>query len=400
MASTLLAGGRVFDGTGSGIRSADVLIEDGVIGGIGDDFTADVTVDVAGKVLIPGLFDCHTHIGWPNGFDDPMKRLSVHKAEFVLRFPATAQMYLNMGITTVRDAAFVPLGVKTAVHKGVVSGPRMQISIVMLSSTGGHADGYLPFGGSADHTVTPGIPEPLCDGPDDCISKTREVIRAGADVVKIAITGGFASPADHPTHTTFSQDEVNAIVEAAADLGRPVMAHAHGAEGIKRAVRAGVRSIEHGTYLDEEGAEMMAEAGIWLVPTLTNLDSVEKWANDPTQPESIREKWASIGDIGGKAFQLAVDKGVRVAMGTDCPVTPHGNNLRELEHMVAFGLTPQQALLAATALAAELMDLDDQLGTLEAGKIADVVVVDGDPFDYSTLKDRIVQVWKDGIQIV
>ncbi len=150
MGSTVFSGGQVFDGTGSKIRSADVLVEDGVVRQIGEGIDGDVTVDVAGKVLIPGLFDCHAHIAWPNGFLDPMALLSVHRDELVLRFPATARTYLNMGITTVRDAGFASLGAKTAIEKGVVDGPRMQISVTPLSSTGGHFDGYMPFGGSAD----------------------------------------------------------------------------------------------------------------------------------------------------------------------------------------------------------------------------------------------------------
>jgi imidazolonepropionase-like amidohydrolase len=330
-----------------------------------------------------------------------MGRLSAHPDELVLRFPETARSYLDIGITTARDAGFTSLGMKTAVDKGYIAGPRLQIAILMLSSTGGHADEYMPFGGKPHSDVAPaGFPDPICDGIDGCIAKTREVIRAGADVIKIAVSGGFASPGGNPNHATFSQDEIKAIVDTAADLGRPVMAHAHGAEGIKRAVEAGVRSIEHGTFLDEEGATMMVEAGTWLVATLTVNDSVKAWANDPDQPESVRAKFSTIVDTGGEGFRLAIEKGVKVAMGTDCPISPHGTNLRELEHMVDNGLTPHQALLAATANAAELMGLDDQLGTLEPGKIADIVVVDGDPFEFSTLSDRIEQVWKDGSQVV
>lgn len=400
MATTVFKGGRVFDGTGNGLRAADLLIEDGAIRGVGEGLAGDVEIDVSGRALIPGLFDCHVHLAMPNGFMNVVKLLSVHRDEVVLRLPETARMYLELGITTVRDAGWTSLGAKTAIDRGVIAGPRMQVSIVQLSSTGGHSDIFMPFGGDPLRDRATGFPDPLCDGVEGCIAKTREVIRAGADVVKIAMTGGFASPGDDPGHTTFSQDEVTAIVETAADLGRPVMVHAHGAEGIKRAVRAGVRSIEHGTYLDEEGAAMMAEAGTWLVGTLTTGEVIEQWANDPDQPESVRAKFASVGDISGQAFRLAVDHGVKIAMGTDCPTAPHGRNLRELEHMVAYGFTAEQALVAATAGSAELMGLDDRLGTLEPGKIADVVVVDGDPFEFATLGDRIEQVWKDGARVV
>jgi imidazolonepropionase-like amidohydrolase len=179
-----------------------------------------------------------------------------------------------------------------------------------------------------------------------------------------------------------------------------VMSHAHGPEGIKRAVRAGVRSIDHGTYLDEEGAAMMVERGTWLVPTLTAGDTTEELANDPKLPERVRAKLRSLGRPEFDAFRLAAEAGVKVAMGTDCPVAPHGTNLRELVHMAAHGLTPEQALVAATSSAAELMGLQGELGTLEPGKRADVVVVDGDPFDFDTLPERVEQVWKDGVRVV
>jgi imidazolonepropionase-like amidohydrolase len=219
-------------------------------------------------------------------------------------------------------------------------------------------------------------------------------------VIKIASSGGFLSPADDPSQPNFSEAEVASIVRAAADLGRWVMSHAHGAEGIKRAVRAGVRSIEHGTYLDDEGIELMLDRGTWLVPTLTAGDTTEEIANNPQVPEAVRAKMRELGRPELEAFRRAVEAGVKIAMGTDCPVAPHGTNLRELELMAWHGSAPEQALVAATSSAAELMGLQDELGTLEAGKRADVVVVDGDPFDFSTLRDRIEQVWKDGARVV
>ena len=179
------------------------------------------------------------------------------------------------------------------------------------------------------------------------------------------------------------------------------MSHAHGAEGIKRAVRAGVRSIDHGTYLDEEAAAMMVERGTWLVPTLTAGDTTDELADRSRRsPPAVREKLRGLGRPEFDAFRLAADAGVKVAMGTDCPVSPHGTNLNELVHMAANGFTPEQALVAATSSAAELMGVQDELGTLEPGKRADVVVVDGDPFAFDTLRERIAQVWKDGVRVV
>jgi len=316
------------------------------------------------------------------------------------RIPETLRTYLRLGITTVRDASGTDLGVKRAVEDGVLSGPRMQLSVQMLSITGGHADATLPSGTIAPWGVEyPGMPGGVCDGVAGVTAKVREVVAAGADVIKIASSGGFLSPLDDPMLPHFSQDELDAIVRTAADLNRWVMSHAHGAEGIKRAVRAGVRSIEHGTYLDDEAAAMMVERGTWLVPTLTAGDTTDEIARNPNVSEQVRDKMLGIGRPELDAFALAAEAGVRVAMGTDCPVAPHGTNLHELQLMAENGFTPEQALVAATSSAAELMGLFDRLGTIEAGKIADLVMVDGDPFDFEKLADRIDAVYQGGVRV-
>ena len=294
-------------------------------------------------------------------------------------------------------------GLRLAVDEGTLAGPRMQISVTMLSMTGGHSDPWLPSGppglgfGSVEY---PGMPSGICDGVDGVSAKVREVIRAGADVIKIASSGGYLSPSDDPMEPNYSQQEVDAIVRTAADLGTWVMSHAHGAEGIKRAVRAGVRSIEHGTFLDAESAEMMLERGTWLVPTITAGDTTEALANDEKVPPAVRAKLGDLGRPELDAFRLAAEAGVKVAMGTDCPVAPHGTNLNELRHMAAHGFTPALALQAATRSAAELMGLQDELGTLERGKRADLVVLDGDPLVFDGYEERIEQVWKDGTRVV
>jgi imidazolonepropionase-like amidohydrolase len=317
------------------------------------------------------------------------------------KIPATLRTILGLGITTVRDASGADLGVKRAVEDCVLVGPRMQISVQMLSITGGHADPTLPSGGMSSWGVEyPGMPSGVCDGIAGVEAKVREVVAAGADVIKIASSGGFLSPLDDPNLPHFTEEEVARIVRTAADLGRWVMSHAHGAEGIKRAVRAGVRSLEHGTYLDEEAVGLMLERGTWLVPTLTAGDATEEIANNPAVPEPVREKMRGLGRPELEAFRLAADGGVKVAMGTDCPVAPHGTNLRELQLMAENGFTPQQALVAATSSAAELMGLRDRLGTIEPGKLADLVVVDGDPFAFDTLADRIEAVYKEGVRVV
>jgi len=397
---TVFHGGRVFDGTGADLATGDVAIQDGRIVEVGAGLDGDEVVDCVGKAALPGLFDTHVHV--TSRYEDD--ELTIQHRPFSYGFylvPAILRQTLALGITTVRDAGGADAGLRQAVADGVLVGPRMQVSITMLSQTAGHKDDVLPSGGiSAGWLPYPGFPAGVCDGVDGCRQKVREVVRAGADVIKIASSGGFFSPADDPKHPHFQQDELDAIVSAAADLGRWVMSHAHGPEGIKRAVRAGVRSIEHGTFLDAEAAEMMVDRGTWLVPTLTAGDTTEELANDPKLAPEIRAKFQGLGRPEFDAMRLAAEAGVKVAMGTDCPVAPHGWNLNELVHMANNGFTPAQALHAATGSAADLMGMDDRLGTLEPGKIADVVVVDGDPFAFDTLKERIEQVWKAGARVV
>jgi len=397
----VLTGGRVFDGTGAPVADADLSFEDGRIVDVGRGVDGDESVDVAGATLLPGLFDCHVHIAYR--YEDHDELGAMH-LPFSFRFFTIAEnlrLTLALGITTVRDAGGADLGLKRAVAEGVLVGPRMQISVNMLSMTGGHSDAWLPSGGSSSWGITyPGMPDGVCDGVEGVALKVREVIRAGADVIKISSTGGFLSPTDDPSMPHFSQEEVDSIVGTAADLGRPVMSHAHGVEGIRRAVRAGARSVEHGTYLDRETAEMMVERGTWLVPTLTSGDTTEALAEDPKVPEPIREKLRGLGRPELDGFRVAAEAGVKVAMGTDCPVAPHGTNLRELQLMAENGFTPQQALVAATSSAAELMGLADELGTLAPGKRADVVVVDGDPFEFEKLPGRIRTVYKDGVRAI
>jgi imidazolonepropionase-like amidohydrolase len=394
-------GGSVFDGTGAPAAPADIVIDDGRIVEVGTGLDADDGVDCTGKALLPGLFDCHVHLAFRyEDFDEYARMQEPFSAAF-FRMAQTLRTTLGLGITTVRDAAGADAGLKLAVEEGTLVGPRMQISVTMLSMTGGHNDPWLPSGTHGIYGIEyPGMPSGVCDGVDGVSRAVREVIRAGADVIKIASSGGFLSPADDPMEPNYSQEEVDAIVRTAADLGTWVMSHAHGPEGIKRAVRAGVRSIDHGTYLDAEAIEMMLERGTWLVPTLTAGDTTDALAADEKVQPSVRKKLRGLGRPELDAFRIAAEAGVKVAMGTDCPVAPHGTNLNELRHMAANGFTPGQALHAATMSAAELMGLQDELGTIEAGKRADLVVLDGDPLVFDDYEARIEQVWKDGVQVV
>jgi imidazolonepropionase-like amidohydrolase len=396
----VVRGGRIFDGTGSDPADGDVMIEDGRIVDVGTGLDGDEAVDVAGRTLLPGLFDCHTHVcsSHVDTWRSAQTPFSYQFFEAVVNLAAT----LRTGITTVREAGGADVGVKQAVDDGLIPGPRMQISIIMLSQTGGHGDDWYPSGAVIPFNIPhPGRPSGIVDGPDDVRRKVREVLRAGADVIKVATSGGVLSPRDDPRHAHLRPDELEALVEEATAAGVFVMAHAQGADGIKNAVRAGIRSIDHGIFLDDEAIELMKQRGTWFVPTLVAPQGVLDAVHAGIQlPPAVVDKARMVVDVHRAAFRHAVEAGVRIAMGTDSGVTPHGQNLRELALMVDGGLTPAAALEATTRSAAQLMGLDDDLGTIEPGKLADLVVVSGDPYDVGTLGERVEQVWKAGVQVV
>ena len=401
MTRLLFTGGTVLDGTGADATAADLVVEDGRIVDIGSGLDGDESVDLAGRTVLPGLFDCHTHV-----VVSSIDTMRLMQTPFSYRFFQAAknlEATLRIGITTVRDAGGADLGVKQAVEDGLVPGPRMHISLSMLSQTGGHGDGWMPFGGTVRALLTdhPGVPETLVDGVDEMRHKVRELIRMGADVIKVATSGGVLSPRDKPTHAHFRLAELEALVEEATAAGIFVMAHAQATPGIKNAIRAGIRSIEHGIYLDDEAIQMMLDRGTWLVPTLVAprgvIDAADAGASIP---EASVAKAREVVDTHTASFAKAVAAGVKVAMGTDSGVTPHGQNLRELGLMVEGGMSPMQAIVATTRSAAELMGLESELGTLEPGKRADLVLVEGDPLEVETLADRVTAVYQDGVRVV
>lgn len=399
MTRTVLSGGRVFDGTGSAIADADVVISDGKILDVGTGLDGDEHVDVTGLTVLPGFVDCHVHV-MASGVD-LVRRL---QRPFSYQFFEAARNLaatLDCGITTVRDAAGADLGVQRAVDHGLIDGPRMQIAITALSQTGGHGDGWLPSG-ITTFLMSPhaGRPAGLVDGPEEMRKRVREIIRAGADVIKVHTSGGVLSPRDSPKHAQFRPDELQALMAEARAAGLPVMAHAQATDGIKNALRAGVRSIEHGIYLDDEAIEMMLGNGAWLVPTLVAPHAVVNAARTGSQmPDGVVAKAQDVIAAHAAAFARAVAAGVKIAMGTDSGVGPHGSNLDELPLMAAGGMTPAQVLTATTQSAAELMGLGDETGTIMPGKHADLVVLDGDPFDLAKLKDNIRAVYADGRKV-
>ena len=402
MARTLFRGGSVFDGTGSPPEAAEVVVEGGRILEVGTSLDGDEVVELGGRTLLPGLFDCHVHFASSGNLDPlyrPMRPFSLKYFEAVLNMEAT----LRTGVTSVRDAGGSDLGVKTAVERGMVRGPRMQISITMLSQTGGHGDTHLPSGGCfAWHHSYPGNPSGLVDGPDEMRVRVRELIREGADVIKVATSGGVLSPRDDPRHGHFRDDELGVLVSEASSAGRHVMAHAQATEGIKAAIRAGVRSIEHGIYLDDEAIEMMLESGTWLVPTLAAPRAVISAAESGTRlVEAVERKAREVIDAHTESFRRAVAAGVRIAMGTDSGVGPHGRNLEELGLMADnSSMTALDSWAATTSSAAELCGVDDLLGTIAPGKLADLVALEGEITDLEKLGQRVWGVWKEGVRQV
>jgi imidazolonepropionase-like amidohydrolase len=393
---TVFAGGQVFDGTGAGLADGDVAIEDGRIVDVGPDLDADESIDVGGRTLLPGLFDCHTHV--------MLGHIDIWR---LIQTPFSYKFYdaihnlgatLDAGITTVRDAGGADLGVKQAVEEGLVRGPRLQISIRMLSQTGGHGDGWLPSG-ERIHLFPdyPGSPNSIVDGPEEMRRKVRELVQAGAEVIKVATSGGVMSPRDKPDQPGFDVEELAVLVTEARAAGLEVMAHAQATSGIKNALRAGIRSIEHGIYLDDEAIQLMLDRGAYLVATLVAATGVVEAADRGLSiPEASLAKAIEVIAAHRESFRAAYEAGVNIAMGTDSGVTPHGENLRELALMAECGMPRDEVLVATTRAAADLMGYGDELGTLEPGKRADVVLVDGDPFDFPTLKERIAAVYKDG----
>jgi imidazolonepropionase-like amidohydrolase len=349
---------------------------------------------------LPGLFDCHVHVLF-SGID----LLRDLQTPFSYRFFVAArnlEVTLRAGITSVRDAAGADAGVKQAIDAGLVAGPRLQIAIDIISQTGGHGDEYFPCGFDVPlmSVEYPGKPRCIVDGADEMRRKVRELIRAGADVLKVASSGGVLSVGSDPRRAHFRQAELDVLVEEATAAGRFVMAHAQATDGIKNAVRAGVRSIEHGIFLDDEAIEMMLDRGTWLVPTLIAPTWViESVAGGAQISDASLRKARDVIDIHAESFRRAVAAGVKVAMGTDAGVGPHGDNLRELALMAKGGMSASAVLRASTLEAARLLGVDESLGSVEEGKLADFVVVDGDPYQLDDLADRIDQVWKAGVPV-
>ena len=404
-AATLIHAGKAFTGTSKKLLSnVTIVVEDNKIASVQKGFTraqeGDTVIDLRAATVMPGLMDMHVHLSSQHGGPQTyLERFSLNEADYALRAAKYAEVTLNAGFTTVRnlgDGYNETVALRNAIAKGYASGPRIYTAAKSIATTGGHAD---PSNGMS-HLLRPDV------GPKQGVAngevEAREAVRAryqdGADLIKITATGGVLSVAKSGQNPQFMTDELEAIVATAKDYGMTVAVHAHGKEGMMRAIEAGVDSIEHGTFMDDEIRNLMKKHGTYYVPTiLAGKFVADKAKIDGFFPELVRPKAAAIGPLIQNTFAEAHKAGVKIAYGTDSGVSAHGDNAQEFSLMVDAGMKPIDALLSATVNSAELLGIDDILGTLEQGKLADIVAIPGNPLEDISLMERVSFVMKDGV---
>ena len=389
----------------SPMRHATVVVEDGVIREIlprSAEPTRSVVgaevVDLSDRFVLPGLIDCHTHVTGQMSPDFALRAVQDSEADVAIQATVYAKRTLSAGFTTIRnlgsdgDSAFA---LRDAINAGVVPGPRILCAGRAITPTGGHGDVHGYREGLLE---IPTEYQGVADGPDSCRKAVRAQVKRGADVIKMTATGGVLSRIGAGVEQQFFPDELEAIIEAAHLLGKKVAAHAHGTNGINAALRAGIDSIEHGSYMDDESISLFLKTGAYYVPTLMAGEATMLAAtNNPDYfvPE-VRAKALAVGPEMIISFGKAHEAGVKIAFGTDSGVSPHGQNAREFELMVEGGMSPAEAIVTATVNAADLLGLSDQIGTIEVGKRADLIAVAGDPTrDVSTLR-AVSFVMRDG----
>lgn len=398
--------GKMFDSQGGELlENRTIHVVDGRIESVQKGFAKrdrEELVDLRDYTVLPGLMDMHTHLAYEYGPRTYMETFTWNEADYTLRAVDTARRALRAGFTTVRDlgdSGHVTVSLRNAIDRGTLEGPRIFTAGKAIATTGGHAD---PTNGYRHDLM--GSPGPA-DGVVNGIASARQAVRQrykdGADLIKITATGGVLSVAKSGQNPQFMQDELEAVVATAKDYGFTVAVHAHGKEGMDRAIRAGVDSIEHGTYMDGETIELMKRNGTWYVPTLMAGEWVTKKSDvEGFFPEMVRTKAATIGPLIRETFAEAYRRGVGIAFGTDSGVSRHGDNAREFILMVAAGMTPADALRSATWNAAELLDMQDELGSISSGRKADIIAVAGDPLEDISEMQRVEFVMKGGEIVV
>ena len=390
------------DGKSDTILTDSTIVIDntGLIKSVEKGFLTDPEVeiiDLKGLTVMPGLMDMHVHFGgeYQSKAERPVK---VERETEAILATVHAKTTLDAGFTTVRqvgDSGFVSISLRDAINKGVLPGPRIYSSGKSIATTGGHAD---PTNGKAiDEYEYPTPEDGVINGPYEAFTAVRQRYKDGANGIKLTVTGGVLSVAASGDNPQFTKSEVEAVVEAAKDYGFWVAVHAHGSEGMKRAVLAGVDSVEHGTYMTTEVMDLMIERGTFYVPTISAGEFVaEKSKIDNYFPDIVRPKAATVGPQIGATFNKAVNRGVKIAFGTDVGVQPHGTNWKEFVYMTKYGMEPMQAIKSATMETAKLLRIEDKLGSIEVGKIADIIAVEGNPLSDISVMQNVVFVMKEG----
>jgi len=400
-ATTALQCGRLVDVRALEVHAErTIVIQDQRIARVAAGFEAPEgasVIDLRNQTCMPGLIDLHVHLGGELSPTSYMEGVQLNPADAAVRAVANGQKTLQAGFTSVRElgnAQGVSVALRNAINRGIVVGPRMQ-SAGHITSTGGHGD---PTNGlRASLMGNPGPEVGIINGPAEATRAVRQRYKEGFDLIKITTTGGVLSLSKSADAPLLTDAELAAIVATARDYGFPVATHAHGADGMKRAIRAGVTSIEHGTYMDDEAIALMKRHGTWYIPTISaGRYTADKARTEGFFPEIVRPKALAVGPHIQNTFARAYKAGVKIAFGTDSGVSPHGQNAREFEYMVEAGMPPLEAIRAATLNAATVMGWEDRVGTVEAGKLADVIAVAGDPRQDISAMSRVTFVMKDG----
>ena len=400
---TLIHAGKLIDGKSDRVQSRISIVVDGnTIVDIQEGFISsndfENYIDLRNHTVLPGLMDMHVHFGgeYLSKAESPLK---VEREMEAILATQHALVTFKSGFTTVRqvgDSGLVAISLRDAINAGKVIGPRIFAAGKTIATTGGHAD---PTNGKALDDYAYPLPEQgVVNGPYEVYTAVRQRYKDGADGIKITVTGGVLSPAKSGDNPQFTQEEVDAVVSAAKDYGMWVAVHAHGAEGMKRAIKAGVDSIEHGTFMDDEAMDLMIENGTYYVPTISaGVWVAEKSKIDNFFPEIVRPKAASVGPQISGTFKKAHKRGVKIAFGTDAGVQKHGTNWKEFVYMVENGMSEMKAIQSATMETAKLLRIEDKLGSIEEGKLADMIAVKGNPLDDISILENIAVIIKDGV---